>query len=92
MVSSLATKVHKTLHHIDTDESMVRDPFDIFGRCSNPFFQLPIFTQDPSGAPRKQKFVMGRRNWCRIERNQVTDAMVFDIRVEREKGYGATVG
>ncbi|KAH6919031.1 plasma membrane protein [Coprinopsis sp. MPI-PUGE-AT-0042] len=75
MVSSLATKVHKTLHHIDTDESM-----------------LPIFTQDPSGAPRKQKYVMGRRNWCRIERDVVTDAMVFDIRVEREKGYGATVG
>lgn len=24
MVSSLATKVHKTLHHIETDEAMVR--------------------------------------------------------------------
>ncbi|EAU88219.2 plasma membrane protein [Coprinopsis cinerea okayama7 len=75
MVSSLATKVHKTLHHIDTDEIMI-----------------PVFTHDPSGSPRKQKFIMGRRNWCRVDRDDSTGSLVFDIRVEREKGYGATVG
>ncbi|TFK27403.1 plasma membrane protein [Coprinopsis marcescibilis] len=74
MVSSLATKVHKTLHGINTDETM-----------------LPIFTHEPQGEPRKQKFIMGRRNWCRVERDDA-GSMVFDLRVEREKGYGATVG
>ncbi|PPQ81212.1 hypothetical protein CVT25_015736 [Psilocybe cyanescens] len=75
LVSSLATKVHKTLHSIETDESMV-----------------PIFKKEPMGQSRKQKFIMGRRNWCRVDWDENTGDLIFDIRVEREKGYGITTG
>jgi len=75
LVSSLATKNHKSLHSINTDEIMI-----------------PIFTKDPNGQIRKQKFIMGRRNWCRGELDEKTRLFVFDIRVEKEKGYGVTVG
>ncbi|RDB24282.1 hypothetical protein Hypma_008733 [Hypsizygus marmoreus] len=75
MVSSLATKVHKTLHSIETDETM-----------------LPIFQTETNGQPRKQKFIMGRRNWCQIFWDRQTGDLVFDIRVEKEKGDGETVG
>ncbi|TFK42983.1 hypothetical protein BDQ12DRAFT_677131 [Crucibulum laeve] len=75
MVSSLATKVHKTLHHIDTDETM-----------------LPVFETDTSGKPQKQKYIMGQRNWCQVDWDTQTGELVFDIRVEKEKGYGVTAG
>jgi len=75
MVSSLATKVHKTLHGIETDETM-----------------LPLFERETNGKPRKQKFVMGKRNWCAVDRDERTGDLVFDIRVETEKGCGVTVG
>ncbi|KAJ2936438.1 hypothetical protein H1R20_g654, partial [Candolleomyces eurysporus] len=75
MVSSLASKVHKTLHSTETDENM-----------------LPIFATEPNGQSRKQRFIMGRRNWCHVEFDERSGAIMFDIRVEREKGYGATVG
>ncbi|KAJ7273561.1 hypothetical protein B0H12DRAFT_1089992 [Mycena haematopus] len=73
MVSSLASKNHKTMHHSETDETM-----------------LPIFTTEPNGKPRKQKFIMGRRNWCQV--NYEDHEWVFEIRVEQEKGVGQTVG
>ncbi|KAJ7905339.1 hypothetical protein B0H14DRAFT_3078826 [Mycena olivaceomarginata] len=73
MVSSLASKNHKTMHHNETDETMI-----------------PIFTTETNGKPRKQKFIMGRRNWCQV--NYEDDEWVFDIRVEKEKGMGQTVG
>ncbi|KAF8232307.1 hypothetical protein L208DRAFT_1272706 [Tricholoma matsutake] len=75
MVSSLATKVHKTLHHIETDEAMI-----------------PIFDTETNGTPRKQKFIMGRRNWCQVEWDPRTGELIFDIRVEKDKGLGQTVG
>ncbi|GLB35393.1 hypothetical protein LshimejAT787_0209580 [Lyophyllum shimeji] len=75
MVSSLATKVHKTLHHLETDETM-----------------MPVFQNETNGQPRKQKFIMGRRNWCKVEWDPQTGDMIFDIRVEKEKGLGETVG
>jgi len=75
MVSSLATKNHKTMHYADTDESMV-----------------PIFTTETNGSARKHKFVMGQRNWCSVNWDQATGDLVFDIRVEKEKGIGTTVG
>ncbi|KAI0792863.1 hypothetical protein C8Q75DRAFT_751734 [Abortiporus biennis] len=75
MVSTLATKTHRTMHHVDTDESM-----------------LPIFTQDPDGTQAKSKYIMGRRNWCDVQWEPGSGALRFDIRVEREKGYGETVG
>ena len=34
---------------------------------------------------------MGRRNWCGVELNAGGE-LVFDIRVEKEKGVGETVG
>jgi len=75
MVSTLATKSHRTLHHAETDETM-----------------LPIFQTETNGSPRKQKFIMGRRNWCSIQRDRLTGDLVFEIRVEIEKGHGRTVG
>ncbi|KAJ7470605.1 hypothetical protein FB451DRAFT_1340055 [Mycena latifolia] len=73
MVSSLAGKKHKTIHHIETDESMI-----------------PVFTTETNGKPRKQKFIMGRRNWCQV--GWEDGEWVFEIRVEKEKGMGQTVG
>ena len=75
LVSSLASKTHKTLHHIDTDETMV-----------------PLFGKDTDGSSRKQKYIMGRRNWCIMERDEMTGEMIFDVRVERAKGEGNSVG
>jgi len=75
MVSSLATRTHKTMHYADTDESMV-----------------PIFSTETDGSARKQKFIMGRRNWCSVDWDQVTGDLIFDIRVEKAKGIGKTVG
>ncbi|KAF9246124.1 hypothetical protein BU15DRAFT_84931 [Melanogaster broomeanus] len=76
MVSALATKTHKTLHHTETDETM-----------------MPIFTHEPDGTPRaKNKYIMGRRNWCAIWWDSYTGDLVFDIRVEKEKGLGDSVG
>ncbi|PPR04970.1 hypothetical protein CVT24_010428 [Panaeolus cyanescens] len=76
LVSSLASKVHKTMHSSETDEIMV-----------------PIFEKEPSnGQPRKQKYIMGARNWCRVEWNQENGDMIFELRVEKQKGYGVTTG
>ncbi|KAJ6547407.1 hypothetical protein B0H19DRAFT_954671 [Mycena capillaripes] len=73
MVSSLASNNHRTMHHSETDETMI-----------------PIFKTETNGKPRKQKFIMGRRNWCQV--NWENDEWVFEIRVEKEKGMGETVG
>jgi len=73
MVSSLATKNHKTIHRIETDETMV-----------------PLFQTETNGSPKKQKYIMGRRNWCQVHWDE--GDLVFEIRVEKEKGYGETVG
>ncbi|KAG9318865.1 adenylate cyclase associated N terminal-domain-containing protein [Chiua virens] len=76
MVSTLATKTHKTLHHADTDEVM-----------------MPLFTHEPDGTPRvKNKYIMGRRNWCATWWDQSSGELVFDIRVEKGKGLGESVG
>ncbi|KAL0071465.1 hypothetical protein AAF712_001322 [Marasmius tenuissimus] len=75
MVSSLATKTHKTLHHAETDETM-----------------LPIFSTDGDGSSRKQKYIMGRRNWCKTTWDESNGDLIFDIRVEMEKGHGKSSG
>jgi len=75
MVSSLASRVHKTLHSIDTDETMV-----------------PLFLKETNGQSRKQKFIMGKRNWCSVDWEKETGELIFDIRVEIQKGHGITVG
>jgi hypothetical protein len=94
MVSSLASKVHKTLHHIQTDETMVR--FRLCTRITKftsvSHLQLPIFQTETNGSSRKQKFIMGRRNWCQVDWDLGSGDLTFDIRVEKEKGMGQTVG
>ncbi|EMD34460.1 hypothetical protein CERSUDRAFT_97712 [Gelatoporia subvermispora B] len=75
MVATLASKTHKTLHHADTDESMV-----------------PLFDKDPNGTAAKSKYIMGKRNWCSARWDPASGDMVFDIRVEIEKGHGTTAG
>ncbi|KAJ7489860.1 hypothetical protein B0H11DRAFT_2156691 [Mycena galericulata] len=51
---------------------------------------VPLFTTKTNGKPRKQKFIMGRRNWCQVKWEN--GDWVFEIRVEKEKGVGQTVG
>ncbi|KAI0086636.1 hypothetical protein BDY19DRAFT_986462 [Irpex rosettiformis] len=75
MVGTLATKTHRTLHHLDTDETM-----------------LPIFTHDPNGGSPKNKYIMGRRNWCSVDWLHPSGDLRFDIRVEKSKGQGQTEG
>ncbi|TFK88792.1 hypothetical protein K466DRAFT_575189 [Polyporus arcularius HHB13444] len=75
MVSTLSTKTHRTLHHADTDETMI-----------------PIFERDPDGSAPKSKYIMGRRNWCSVRWDPQTGDLVWDIRVEIQKGNGQTSG
>lgn len=92
LVSSLASKNHKTMHHSDTDESMVSlARLSLYGGQKNSTVrQIPIFKTETNGKPRKQKFIMGRRNWCQVDWDD--GAWVFEICVEKEKGIGQTVG
>ncbi|KAJ7582843.1 hypothetical protein C8J56DRAFT_1005754 [Mycena floridula] len=75
LVSTLATRTHKTLHDQDTDETMIS-----------------LFVKEPNGASRKQKCIMGRRNYCITKVDELTGELCWDIRVEKEKGLGETVG
>lgn len=75
LVTNRATKLHQTLHHAETDESMI-----------------PLFTTDTDGSSPHSKYVMGRRNWCSVQFDNNTGDLRFDIRVEKEKGVGVTVG
>jgi hypothetical protein len=54
--------------------------------------QVPIFKSDTDGSKPKSKYVMGRRNWCEITLEETSGDLSFDIRVEKTKGYGETVG
>lgn len=53
---------------------------------------MPLFTHEPDGASRVNKYIMGRRNWCAVWWEPNSGEMVFDIRVERGKGLGESVG
>ncbi|KAJ8463846.1 hypothetical protein ONZ45_g17443 [Pleurotus djamor] len=76
MVSSLATKIHKTLHAAETDESMI------------PLFDV----EPHNDMKRSQKFIMGKRNWCSVRLDPNTGDLVTIIHVEKEKGRGQTKG
>ncbi|GJJ11970.1 hypothetical protein Clacol_006208 [Clathrus columnatus] len=52
---------------------------------------VPLFERDVNGSAPKSRFIMGRRNWCQVQYDEVTGGLDFRIRVEREKGIGATV-
>ena len=94
MVSTLSTKTHRTLHHEQTDETMVRASclYDLDVARSYPSLQIPIFERDPDGSSPKSKYIMGRRNWCAAQWDALSGDLVFDIRVEKDKGCGQTVG
>ena len=93
MVSTLATKKHKTLHHGETDESMVRHSLAPFQLAMIAWrFQIPVFDKETNGSNRKQKYIMGARNWTSVDFDHTTGDLIFDIRVEKERGCGETVG
>ncbi|KAH9056664.1 hypothetical protein EDB87DRAFT_1202257 [Lactarius vividus] len=52
---------------------------------------FPLFVKDTDGSKPKSQYIMGRRNWCSITLEQAGD-LLFDIRVEKTKGHGETVG
>ncbi|KAF8325996.1 uncharacterized protein EI90DRAFT_3231088 [Cantharellus anzutake] len=52
---------------------------------------VPLFKQDTDGTPLKANLVMGRRNWCQVDWDESSGDLIFDIRVEKEKGYGTSV-
>jgi hypothetical protein len=57
------------------------------------YLQLPIFSKEPDGTNRiKNKYIMGRRNWCAVSYVPQAHELEFDIRVEKEKGAGTSVG
>lgn len=64
------------------------DPTVVLTRGS----QMPVFQTETNGQTRRQKFIMGRRNWCSVDWDPHTGDLMFDIRVEKEKGLGDTVG
>ncbi|KAG0705021.1 hypothetical protein DFH29DRAFT_908455 [Suillus ampliporus] len=76
MVSTLATKTHRTLHHAETDEIML----PIFSKEPNGNIRL------------QNKYIMGRRNWCAVSFDPQSQELEFDIRVEMEKGIGVSAG
>ncbi|KAI0274421.1 hypothetical protein BGY98DRAFT_1090604 [Russula aff. rugulosa BPL654] len=53
---------------------------------------IPLFDKDTDGSKPKSHYIMGRRNWCSISLKQPSCDLLFDIRVEKEKGRGETVG
>jgi hypothetical protein len=95
MVGSLATKTHKTMHYCDTDETMVgvqaAEELHILAheRCC---LQLPLFERDEYGTASKSKYIMGKRNWTAVAMDEASTDLVFDIRVEYERGNGVTTG
>jgi hypothetical protein len=94
LVNSLSNKRHKELHYANTDEEMVgRVRQRYYGtRSQSGSFQIPLFQKDTDGSKPKSHYIMGRRNWCCITLKQPSGELSFDIRVEKEKGQGETVG
>jgi hypothetical protein len=58
----------------------------------HPLFQIPLFDKDTNGSSNKLKHIMGRRNWTSVTWDSDNGDLVFDIRVEIEKGNGVTKG
>ena len=96
MVGYLGKRAHKTMHYADTDEGMVRlfDAIALMRRVGLTILccKIPVFHEDTNGAPAKSPHVMGRRNWTSVGYDTSNGELVFDIRVEVEKGMGNTIG
>jgi len=52
---------------------------------------MPLFGSDTDGSPRKQKYVMGKRNWCAVDWDCNNHELRFTLQIEREKGNGVTL-
>ena len=81
------------MHYADTDEKMVsqirQSTVGLIHKCGG---QIALFDKDTDGSKPKSQYIMGRRNWCCITLQQPSGDLLFDIRVEKEKGHGETVG
>ena len=53
---------------------------------------VPLFAKSPSGQKTKYKYVAGARNYTTVEWDGKSGDLVFEIRVEKVKGYGETEG
>ncbi|KAI9511315.1 hypothetical protein F5148DRAFT_1274284 [Russula earlei] len=53
---------------------------------------VALFQKDTDGSKPKSHYIMGRRNWCSITLKEPSGDLSFDIRVEKAKGRGETVG
>jgi len=53
---------------------------------------IPLFAKSPSGQKGKYKYVAGARNYSTVEWDARTGELVFEIRVEKQKGQGETEG
>jgi len=95
MMHTLSKWRHRTMHYADTDEEMVsrvRKSYCGTGSVYKGGDQIPLFGRDTDGSKPKSHYIMGRRNWCCITLQQPSGDLLFDIRVEKEKGHGETVG
>ena len=54
--------------------------------------QVPLFKYDTDGRRLECKNILPRRNYCIVSYDEGSTSLVFDIRVEKEKGVGTTVG
>jgi len=50
----------------------------------------PLFIEDTDGSKPKNPYFMGRRNWCSVSFEHLSQELLFDIRVEKEPGFGET--
>ena len=84
-------KRHRT-HFSDTEEEMVSLDSSMHRRTQpHAGDQVPLFDKDTNGSKPQSHYIMPRRNWCSISLIP-TGELLFDIRVEKEKGHGETVG
>ncbi|KAG8733397.1 hypothetical protein FRC11_006588 [Ceratobasidium sp. 423] len=60
--------------------------------CDTDESMIPLFRMDTDGTPLKQPYIMGRRNYASVELDEQTGHLNFDIRIEKTKGVGETVG
>ncbi|KXN82589.1 hypothetical protein AN958_02440 [Leucoagaricus sp. SymC.cos] len=51
---------------------------------------MPLFGTDTDGSSRKQKYVMGKRNWCSIDWDRSNGNIHFTLQIEKKKGLGDT--
>ena len=75
------------MHAQDTDEGMVIQALTDVNIFDSLLTNLIGHWQPNSG-----RYIMGRRNWCGVWWDQKSQNLIFDIRVETQKGIGEIVG